>query len=122
MTFSKEDFVDAINRLKAANNLQDDIDNLMEHARENIENDFMNACALMINHEALVVKLLEVIMDDQDENISYFIYELQYGAEYEPGCYTINGKEVDISTPENLYDYLISEKERRDAEVRESNN
>ena len=108
MTFSKEQFVNIINRLKAANDLQNDVQNLMYEAQENIDNDFMNAASLMINHEDVVVNLLQVIMNDEYDDIPYFIYELDYGRDYYPGCISeFGGKNIDFSTPEALYDYLI---------------
>ena len=106
MTFSKEQFVKVINRLKAANDLQNDVQNLMHEAQDNIDNDFMNAASLMINHEDTVVHLLQIIMDDEDDDIPYFIYDLNYGRDYEPGCITSGGKNIDFSTAEAVYDYL----------------
>lgn len=108
MTFSKEQFVKIINRLKAANDLQNKIQDLMYEADDNIDRDFMNAASLMINHESIVVDLLQVIMNDKDDDIPYFIYEIDYGRDYTPGCYTLYGENVDISTAEKLYDYLVS--------------
>lgn len=106
MTLSKEQFVKVIDKLKAANDLQNKIQDLMYEADDNIDHDFMNAASLMINHEDSVVQLLQVIMNDKDDDIPYFIYELDYGRDYIPGCYTIYGENVDISTAEKLYDLL----------------
>ena len=48
-------------------------------------------------------------MEDQGEDISYFIYELDYGRDYEEGCITDqDGNNIDFSTAEKLYDYLNS--------------
>jgi hypothetical protein len=60
----------------------------------------------MICHEDLVVKLLENIFDDND-TISYWLYERNYGRDYQKGDIIDNGKKVDLSTPGKLYDYLI---------------
>lgn len=49
-------------------------------------------------------------MKDAVENIDYFIYELDYGRKYEPGMITDeNGHDIDFSSAEKLYDYLIGE-------------
>lgn len=41
--------------------------------------------------------------------IDYYIYELDFGAEYtDKSCTYKNGDVIDISTPEALYDFLIS--------------
>lgn len=109
---TKKMFCEIIERLRDASDLQDKVNALFRESRENVELDFMNAAALQISHESSVVKLLEVLMDDVDDiygsNISYFIYELDYGRKYEPGMITDeNNKEIDLSTAEKLYDYLV---------------
>lgn len=41
-------------------------------------------------------------------DIDYFCIELDFGRKYEPGCITYaDGTEIDMSTPEKLYDYLM---------------
>ena len=103
----KQQFIKIINKLEAADKLQDAISDLMNEAKENIENDFMNACGLMINHETIVIELLELLMKDNSDDISYYIYELNYGHDYEPGCITVDGQNIDFSNPGSLYDFLI---------------
>lgn len=104
---SEQEFVDIINRLREASDLQEQVDRLFRNSRENIENDFCNAAALQISHESSVVFLLKRIMHDQYEYIDYFIYELDYGRKYEPGMITDeNGQDIDIRTPNLLYDFI----------------
>ena len=108
MIISKEKFVDIINRLKNYNELQDKIDNLFKDNIENRERDFINAGSICIGHESVVVYLLEKIFDT--DMISYFIYELDYGKKYKAGCVLDeNMNEIDLSTPEKLYDYLVQD-------------
>ena len=85
---------------------------LQKTSRENLECDFCNGAGLQISHEGIVVKLMERLMRDNAGNISYFIYELDYGKKYKDG-YVQDGKgnNIDISTAEKLYDYLIKEAE-----------
>ena len=46
-------------------------------------------------------------MRDQYEYIDYFIYELDYGRKYEAGMITDeNGQDIDLHTPELLYDFI----------------
>ena len=107
---SREEFVKCIDRLREATDLVNKIDNLMRESRDNIENDFMNASALQITHEQIVIDLLEKLTHDDEiySDISYFIYELDYGREYEPGMVKDNdGNELDFSTAGSLYDYLF---------------
>lgn len=107
---TKKEFVEIINRLKKYNNLKDKINNLFDDCIDNKEMDFINAGSICIGHESVVVELLENMFNT--DMISYWIYELDYGKEYKDG-YVQDGKgnNIDISTVEKLYDYLIKEAE-----------
>lgn len=103
----KNEFVKCINALKSADDLQNEISELMKTAKENIENDFMNSAGLMVNHKDIVIELLEEIMEDKYNTVSWWIYETKYGKS-SPNIYDSNLKEVAycLDTPEKLYDYL----------------
>lgn len=46
---------------------------------------------------------------DVTNDISYYIYDLEFGKNWTPDCYTdAEGNPIDISTAEKLYDYLIN--------------
>lgn len=107
---SKKEFVEIIERLKNYNDLQDKIDDLFKSNIDNKEMDFMNAGSICIGHETIVVKLLENIFNDKD-TISWWIYECNYGRDFSLGDLEVNGVEIDLSTAEKLYDYLIKEME-----------
>ena len=103
---SKEKFVEIINRLKNYNELQDKIDELFKDNIENRERDFINAGSICIGHESVVVYLLEKMFDT--DMISYWIYELDYGEKYTEGCVLDeNMNNIDLSTAEKLYNYLV---------------
>ena len=105
---SKEKFVEIINRLKKYNELQNDINELFNESIDNKEMDFMNAGSICIGHESVVVYLLERMFDT--DMISYFIYELDYGEKYKKGCVLDeNMNEIDLSTAEKMYDYLVQD-------------
>lgn len=105
---SKKEFVEIIERLKNYNDLQDKIDDLFKDNIDNRERDFINAGSICIGHESVVVYLLERMFDT--DMISYFIYELDYGKKYKAGCVLDeNMNEIDLSTPEKLYDYLVQD-------------
>ena len=107
---SKEEFCSILERLKEAKDLVDKVDDLFNKSRENIENDFVNGASLQISHESTVVKLLKFIMNDQDDWIGYFIYELDYGRKYEAGMIQDeNGMDIDISSSEKVYDYICKQ-------------
>lgn len=104
---SEQEFVDVMNRLREASALQEQVNKLFRNSRENIENDFCNAAALQISHESTVVFLLKKMLHDEYEYIDYFVYELDYGRKYEAGMITDeNGQDIDIHTPELLYDFI----------------
>ena len=106
MIISKEKFVEIINRLRNYNDLKDKIDDLFKDNIDNREMDFMNAGSICIGHESVVVYLLENMFDT--DMISYFIYELDYGKKYKAGCVLdANMTEIDLSSAEKLYEYLI---------------
>lgn len=103
---SKYEFVSIITRIRDANELVDQMDELCRKSRNRIECDLGNGAGFMIAHESIVVKLLEKLMRDRDEYIFHFIYELEYGKNYEPGTIMNQEQDVDLSTSEALYDYL----------------
>lgn len=113
MIISKEKFVEIINRLKSYNELQDKINNLFKENIDNKEMDFMNAGSICVGHESVVVYLLENMLDT--DMISYWIYELDYGEKYTEGCVLDeNMNNIDLSTAEKLYDYLVQDIEGED--------
>lgn len=107
---TKKEFVEIIERLKNYNDLQDKIDDLFKSNIDNKEMDFMNAGSICIGHETIVVKLLENIFNNKD-TISWWIYECNYGRDFSLGDLEVDGIEIDLSTAEKLYDYLIKETE-----------
>lgn len=103
---TKQEFVDIINRLKDYNDLQNKIDKLFEENIDNREMDFMNAGSICIGHETIVVKLLENMFNDKN-TISWWIYECNYGRDFSLGDLEVDGVEIDLTTAEKLYDYLV---------------
>lgn len=112
---TKQEFVEIINRLKNYNDLQNKIDDLFKDNIENRERDFMNAGSICIGHETIVVELLEDIFNDKG-TISWWLYECNYGRDFSLGDLEVNGVEIDLITPEKLYDYLIEVMEEKDYE------
>lgn len=107
---SKKEFVEIIERLKNYNDLQDKIDDLFKSNIDNKEMDFMNAGSICIGHESVVVELLENMFNDKD-TISWWLYVCNYGRDFSLGDLEVDGIEIDLSTAEKLYDYLIKEME-----------
>lgn len=108
MLISKVQFAKIINRLKETDEIVEKVNNIFNNSAEAIRSDYMNVGALMICHEDLVVELLEKMFEDEYSYITYWLYELNYGRAYKAGCIKeANGKDIDISTAEKLYDFLI---------------
>ena len=108
---SKEEFCEIIERLKETDDIVDKVNNIFNSSIDSKTSDFMNAASLMICHEDIVVKLLEKIFNDT-QNISWWLYECNYGKSFKIGDLIDNDKEIDLTTPEKLYDYLIENMER----------
>jgi len=58
------------------------------------------------NLESCYVDVLKDAMKDTSGDIDYFIYDLNWGKEYAPGCVTENEVDLDFSSVDALYDYL----------------
>lgn len=60
-----------------------------------------------------LLKLLKISFEDNNKDswIEYFCYELKFGEKYYPGCVkSVNGENIDISSAEKLYEFLIENK------------
>lgn len=101
----KVKFVDIINDLMEVNDFVNETNDKAKRLNDAIISDFFNAQSLSISHENIVVELLKNMFNDSDL-IGWWIYELDYGRNFKMGDLIDNGVEIDLSTPEKLYDYL----------------
>lgn len=113
MLISKNKFVNIINRLRDYNDLQNKINKLFEDNIDNKEMDFMNAGSICIGHETIVVDLLKNMFNDND-TISWWLYEYNYGRDFWLGALEVDGVKIDLTTPEKLYDYLIKDMKNKE--------
>jgi hypothetical protein len=62
-----------------------------------------------------LIKLLRIEMnDDHDESwIDYYIDELDFGRSWKPGKVVIDGKDVRLETPNDLWNLLTNNKEQK---------
>lgn len=68
----------------------------------------------------IIDALKEEFEDTEDEWITYYIYDLEYGTvEFSGNCiHTKDGTEVGLTSPEELYDFLIRNiREKRASEI-----
>ena len=107
---SKETFVEAINRLRELSNAEQALYDATNGSMQLLEwkpySDVIDMYVRMLE-EAMNVE----VDDMYGSNISYFIYDLEYGTKWtETSITDANGTPIDISTVEKLYDFLIAER------------
>lgn len=51
-----------------------------------------------------IIKVLEEMIGDKNEGVAYFVYDMEFGKKL--GWKDKDGKTIDTSTPEKLYDFL----------------
>ena len=102
---SKDEFVNIINKLIEVNDFVNETNNNARKLNDALITDFFNAGSLIITHETIVVELLGKMFNDK-ETLTWWLYELDYGRKFKIGDLQQNGVDIDISTPEKLYDYL----------------
>ncbi len=104
---TKQRFCEIIDSLRAAEDTRREVNAIFQRSRDHIENDFMNAAALQINHEGIVAELLALAMGYEGDTLEWWLFECDYGRKFRVGSFTeADGKEIDISTAEKLYEYL----------------
>ena len=106
---SKEIFVKAMKALQAMDEAEMTLDDTSNGAIRLFEwkpySDLL-ATYIQVLEDAMGIET----NDEYGSDISYFIYELDYGKKWTTDSITTSdGESIDISTAEKLYDYLISE-------------
>lgn len=100
---SKELFVLTMKDIEKEREFQDKLNNLFEEYCE--DSSFMR-----FDLEDTIVRLLEAVFNDQENQwLSYCVYELDFLNKYYDGCTSFaNGDMIDLSNWENVYDFLLS--------------
>lgn len=99
----KELFVRAINEIKE-HRRRDDV---FAEAVSEISPSSYPDTFLFSDYEGLVIDLLCEAMNDNEEIIPWWIYDTKFGEEELMRSLFIEDTEVELKTPEQLYDYLI---------------
>lgn len=104
---TKELFIKTMNRMMKANDKLEDL----EQSARSVFN-----CSLELEgaYEYLYseIEVLEQDLNDETELLEYLVYELNFLREWEPGKVTIDGKQLDFSTWEKVYDWLAAGNEK----------
>lgn len=105
---NKDRFVAILNELKAARDMQDEVDNIMKKYRDKVRSDYMDS-TFTIAHDEIVIDLLQEMMNDDTDWISWWVYETNYG-EHMTKIYDNeeDGNVIaDLKTASDLYDFLM---------------
>lgn len=97
----KETFLEAIATIKRHREKEDKFHDGLQAVSPDTYNDTF----LYTDYEAEIVELLVEAMDDKDEVIPYFIYELEFGTSKQLGLF-VDQEKIDLSSAEKVYEYL----------------
>lgn len=98
---SKETFVNTMKRLEELDTKMDAVD----AALKELCPDF---CGLYITEPFdIIVDLLKDIFKDKYDLLECFICELDFLRKFHMGCMTEDGKPIDLSTWDKVYDHLV---------------
>lgn len=106
MTYNEFEYY--INRLKEVHQLDDDLSEISKKYRNLLMDNYMVAIVL----EEDYIKLLEMNLGINDELISWWVYQTDFGKDFkigdleDPKEEDENLKTPDLSTVEKLYDYI----------------
>lgn len=96
----KSTFIKIINEIKEYHEKIDKIQNILNETSP----DFIFFPPSL---EDTLIKALVKAFNDTTEIIPYFIYELNFGADWYKGYIIEDDKDIKMSTTEDLYNYLI---------------
>ena len=102
----KQLFIETMNQIKELTQEQEKFNTMLQ----SIDSEFGGG---FIHHKSIsiLVNLLKILMEDNYENIEYYIWELDFGNKYYDGCITTeDGQIIRMSTPEELYDMIMADK------------
>lgn len=102
---NKELFITCLNQIQRDMLMADSLDDIFKTYNKR---DFLDGYGF-INPDitGLLVQVLDKSFDEDNDIISYFVYDLNCGKNWYPGCIVDeNNNDIDISTMEKLYQYL----------------
>jgi hypothetical protein len=103
----KELFVETINKLQELSEEQEKFNDTLRIIDPEFGGGYIHNKTIF-----LVEELLSKILNDKYDNISYYMWELDFGKEYEPGCITEeDGTPIPLANASDLYDLIMSSQE-----------
>lgn len=102
MILTKTEFCKVMSEFKKAREAERRVDQI---ARD-MGSDFLQIDLTYLGGPLTTV--LDKMFDSDDHDVEYFCWELDFGDDYQPGdVKDRDGNEIDFSTAEKLYDYLV---------------
>lgn len=98
---SKQDFIKTMIELKKLDEDIRDVDLALKKLDPDFGGFYISRCT------TLIVDCLKSAMNDKDDWISYYIYELEWGNKWKKGTVTDNKKDIKLKTLDDLYNYII---------------
>jgi len=99
---SRKKFIEFMKRLRKAEDIVDDLNK----AFRKLDRDF-NFLSLSL-HSTLIVEVLREALHDTENEIEYFIYELDWGEKWKKGCVTDkDGNDIALKNLNDLYNFLV---------------
>lgn len=98
---SKETFISVMNWLETLDKKMDDVDTALKE----LSPDFGGFYIPDVTD--IVVEILKDVFNDEDEWISYFIYERDWLHDLKLGDVTVDGEPIDLNTWDKVYKFLI---------------
>ncbi len=99
---NKELFIDAINFIKELSVEENKFNSLMVEIDKEFGGGFIHGKS--INY---IAGLLKVLTNDENDWISYYCWEINFGGGYTEGCVTeADGTPIPLATPEDLWNIL----------------
>lgn len=108
---NKEKFCEIIEELRNINEIQEKIGDLFRNSKNEMLREFGTPDAMIIANENIIVDLLKDSfgLNKNDDTLEWWIWEMNYGKDITAeDVIDENGKFIDITTPEKLYNYLVS--------------
>ncbi len=97
-------FSEIIHKMQKAEEIDENFNNCLQMA--NGDNYYMGVANFLAID---IIKLLELIFNDKDEILTFWIYQCDYGSTYYKDDHTIDGVGVKLSSHAELYSYLCGE-------------
>ncbi len=103
----KELFVETMNKLQELSEEQEKFNDILRIVDPEFGGGYIHNKTIF-----LIEELLSKILNDKYDNISYYMWELDFGKEYEPGCITEeDGTPIPLANASDLYDLIMSSQE-----------